>query len=99
MKEEIQRKHAKRHQKLRHVVKDLLAQQVLIERLAPRHDAPVPEWVPRGKYVALVKGGVAAVGDSVAGVASEAMSKFAQQPVVVKRKDAPIPQIDYAYAA
>lgn len=99
LKEEVQKTLAKRRQKLSRVVKDLLAQQLLIERLAPPRDAPVPEWVPRGKYVALVKGVVAAVGDSAATVASEAMSKFPQEPVVVKRKGAPIPRIDYAYAA
>jgi len=59
----------------------------------------IPEWVPDGKYAALVRGAVAAVGDSVADVVATALSKFRDEPIHVARKGKPIETIHYTYLA
>ena len=57
----------------------------------------IPEWVPDGKCVALVRGAVAAVGDSVAEVVADAITKFGDEPIHVARKGKPIRSIHYAF--
>ncbi len=46
----------------------------------------IPEWVRWGKYVALVRGSVAAVGDLGAEVVAAAFMKFRADPIHVTRK-------------
>ena len=62
-------------------------------------ETAIPEWVPDGKCVALVRGAVAAVGDSVAEVVADAIAKFGDEPIHVALKRKPIRPIHYAFAA
>jgi hypothetical protein len=57
----------------------------------------IPEWVPDGKCVALVRGAVAAVGDSVAEVVADAIAKFGDEAIHVARKGKLIRSIHYAF--
>ena len=59
----------------------------------------IPSWVPEEKYVAIVRGAVTAVGDSVAEVVSTALSKFPDDAIHVARKGKPIKAIHYAFLA
>lgn len=50
------------------IVKSAVAEKLTIHEVARREsNAKIPNWVPEGKYVAIVRGAVAAVGDSVGG--------------------------------
>jgi predicted aspartyl protease len=64
-----------------------------------RTSAAIPSWVPNGKFIALVRGAVAAVGDTVADVSSAAVAKFPNDPVRVVRKGRRIKPVQYAFLA
>ena len=82
------------------VVREAVAEKLTVHEVAGAESAiEVPEWVPRGKYVALVRGAVAAVGDSVAEVVTVALTKFPDDAIQVSRKGKPIRPVNYAFAA
>jgi len=82
------------------VVKNALVEKLVVHEAASTETTTaVPDWVPDGKYVALVRGAVAAVGDSVAEVVATALSKFRDDPIHVARKGKPIETIHYAFLA
>ena len=82
------------------MVKTAVAEKLTVHEVAlTKPSANIPSWVPEGKYVALVRGAVAAVGDSVADVASAALSKFPDDPIHVARKGKPIRPMPYAFLA
>jgi hypothetical protein len=59
------------------MVKVALAEKLTIhEAEGTESSTVIASWVPYGKYVALVRGAVAAVGDSVADVVAAALAKF-----------------------
>src|SRR5208282_3295051 len=69
------------------MVKSAVAEKLTIHEVArAESSANIPSWVPEGKYVALVRGAVAAVGDSVAEVVSGALTKFPDEAIHVARK-------------
>jgi predicted aspartyl protease len=68
-----------------------------VSRSEPSRD--IPSWVPEGKYVALVRGAVAGVGDSVADVVTAALSRFPNDPIHVARKGRSIKPVQYAFLA
>jgi len=80
------------------LVKSTIAEKIAVHQTA-RLVSPttIPDWVPKGKYVALVRGAVAAVGDSVAEVVASALDKFSEEPVHVARKGRPIERVNYAF--
>ncbi|MHA1325634.1 MAG: hypothetical protein ACTSRL_22825, partial [Candidatus Helarchaeota archaeon] len=59
----------------------------------------IPEWIPEGKYIAFVKGSIAAVGDSIAEVSREAATKFPNEACVIKRQGAKIQLLEYVFSA
>jgi predicted aspartyl protease len=82
------------------MVKNAVAEKLAVHQATisePSMD--VPNWVPDGRYIALVRGAVAAVGDSVADVSSAAMAKFPDEPIRITRKGKPIRTIPYAFQA
>ncbi len=82
------------------MVKGAVAEKLTIHEVARAESSKnIPSWVPEGKYVALVRGAVAAVGDSVADVSSAALSKFPDEPIRVARKGKPIRPVQYAFLA
>ena len=82
------------------MVKDALVEKLVVhEAASAKTTTTVPDWVPDGKYVALIRGAVAAVGDSVAEVVASALSKFRDDPIHVARKGKPIETIHYAFFA
>ncbi len=80
------------------LVKSSVADKIAVHQTA-RLASPmtIPDWIPRGKYVALVRVGVAAVGDSVAEVVATALDKFSEEPIHVARKGRPIESVHYAF--
>lgn len=82
------------------MVKSAVAEKLAIHEVA-RTEASmnIPSWVPEGKYVALVRGAVAAVGDSVAEVVSAALAKFPDDAIHVARKGKSIKAVHYAFLA
>lgn len=82
------------------MVKNAVAEKLAVHQVAGTESARnIPNWVPEGKYVALVRGAVAAVGDSVADVAANALAKFPDEAVHVARKGKPIKPVHYAFLA
>ncbi len=82
------------------MVKSAVAEKLTVHQAARSEPSVnVPSWVPDGKYYALVRGAVAAVGDSVADVSSAAMAKFPDEPIRVARRGKAIRPIQYAFLA
>jgi predicted aspartyl protease len=82
------------------MVKTAVAEKLMVHEVARSETvAEIPSWVPEGKYVALVRGAVAAVGDSVADVSSTAITKFPNESIRVARKGKPIRPVQYAFLA
>jgi predicted aspartyl protease/predicted transcriptional regulator len=82
------------------MVKSAVAEKMIIHEAArAQSSANVPNWIPEGKYVALVRGAVAAVGDSVAEVVSAALTKFPDEAIHVARKGKSIKTFQYAFLA
>jgi len=82
------------------VVKSAVGEKLTINEFArTKLSTEIPGWVPEGKYVALVRGTVAAVGESVADVVSTALAKFPDDAILVARKGKPIKAVHYAFLA
>ncbi len=82
------------------VVKSAVAEKLTIHEVARAESSTnIPSWVPEGKHVALVRGAIAAVGDSVAEVVSIALTKFPDEAIHVTRKGKPIKAVHYAFLA
>jgi len=82
------------------MVKNAVAEKLTIHEVASAESSTnIPNWVPEGKYVALVREAVAAVGDSVAEVTSAALSKFPDDAIHVACKGRSIKAIHYAFLA
>lgn len=77
-----------------------VAEKLTIHEVArAESNTSIPRWVPEGKYVALVRGAVAAVGDSVAEVVSAALAKFPDDAIHVARKGKSIRAVHYAFVS
>jgi predicted aspartyl protease len=82
------------------MVKTALAERLAVHEIARTEpDTHIPSWVPEGKYVALVRGAVAAVGDSVADVVTATLAKFPDDAIHVARKGKSIKPLHYAFLA
>jgi len=82
------------------MVKSAVAEKLTVHEVARAESSTnIPSWVPEGKYVAVVRGAVAAVGDSVADVVSAALAKFPDEAVHIARKGKPIKPVHYAFLA
>jgi len=82
------------------MVKSAVAEKLTIHEVSVTESSTsVPSWIPEGKYVALVRGAVAAVGDSVAETVSAALTKFPDDAIHVARKGKSIKAIHYAFLA
>ena len=82
------------------MVKAAIAEKLIVHEVAQSENVTeIPGWVPEGKYVALVRGAVAAVGDSVADVSSTAIAKFPNESIRVARVGKPIRPVQYAFPA
>ncbi len=82
------------------LVKGALSEKLVVqERASVTTSTTIPQWVPDKKYVALVRGAVAAVGDSVAEVTAVALNKFKDEPIYITRKGAPVKRVHYAFFA
>lgn len=58
-----------------------------------------PEWIPNGKYFAIVKGAIIAVSDTPSSLAKEVIAKFPYEYVIIKRKNKEIPNIEYVFSS
>jgi len=82
------------------MVKSAVEEKLTVHRAAlTESTTKIPSWVPDGRYVALVRGAVAAVGDSVAEVVAVALAKFPYEAIHVTRKGKSIKPIHYAFLA
>jgi hypothetical protein len=82
------------------MVKIAVAEKLTVHEVARTEPGTdIPSWVPDGKYVALVRGAVASVGDSVADVVAAALAKFPDDAIHVARKGRSIKAVHYAFLA
>ncbi len=58
-----------------------------------------PDYIPDGKYYAIVKGAIVGVGDTVSSLAQEVGSKFPHEKIIMKRKNKNFPKMEYVYSA
>ncbi len=66
---------------------------------AASQEIEIPEWIPEGKYIAFVKGSIAAVGDSIAEVSREAAAKFPNESCIIRRQGKKIQLREYVFSA
>jgi hypothetical protein len=81
------------------MVKSAVEKMAIHDAARAQSSANVPNWIPEGKYVALVRGAVAAVGDSVAEVVSATLTKFPDEAIHVACKGKSIKRVQYAFLA
>jgi hypothetical protein len=82
------------------IVKTVVAEKLTVHETARAEPSTdIPGWIPEGKYVALVRGAVAAVGHSVADVVAAALAKFPEDAIHVARKGRSIKAVHYAFVA
>jgi hypothetical protein len=82
------------------IVETAVAERLVVQEVAGGESiTDIPSWVPQGKYVALVRGAVAAVGDSVADVVTATLEKFPDDPIHVARRGGSIKPVQYAFLA
>jgi len=62
-------------------------------------DVEIPDWIPDGKFVAFVNNAIAAVGDSLQQVAHEAIQKFLDFSLIIKKKGNNFRIPEYAFSA
>lgn len=58
----------------------------------------VPDWIPDGKYYAIIKGSIVGVDDTVSSLAKEIVAKFPFEQITVKRKNKEFPKREYVYS-
>ncbi len=63
------------------------------------NDVEMPDWIPDGKFVAFVNNAIAAVGDSPQQVAHEAIQKFPDFSLIIKKKGNDFKIPEYAFSA
>ncbi|MHA1315691.1 MAG: DUF5678 domain-containing protein [Candidatus Helarchaeota archaeon] len=57
----------------------------------------IPDWIPDGKFVAIVRGAIVAVGDTAVEVTRESVAKFPDGSWVIKRKGKSVKIPEYIY--
>lgn len=58
----------------------------------------VPDWIPDGKYYALVKNAIFGVNDSPSALVKDLISKFPYEYIIIKRKNKQIPKLEYSFS-
>lgn len=58
-----------------------------------------PDWIPEGKYYAIVKGAIVAVNDTPSSLAKEVIAKFPYEYVIIKRKNKEVPNLEYVFSS
>jgi len=71
----------------------------ILESKKQNEEIPAPDWIPDGKYYAIVKSLIVAVGDSPSAIAQEVAFKFPFEKVIINRKNKEIPELEYAYSS
>jgi Arc/MetJ-type ribon-helix-helix transcriptional regulator/predicted aspartyl protease len=71
----------------------------ILESKKQIEEIEVPDWIPDGKYYAIVKGAIVAVGDSPSSIAQEIAFKFPFEKIIIDRKNKEIPELEYAYSS
>ena len=70
------------------VIRRLVSEKIKIEEVSQESkndtEIAIPDYIPKNKYIAFVKGAIIAVGDSVSDVAQVAAEKFPNGPLVIK---------------
>lgn len=56
----------------------------------------VPDWIPDGRYYALVKNAIVGVRDSPSALVIDLISKFPYEHIIIKRKNKEIPKLEYS---
>ncbi len=70
------------------VIRRLVSEKIKIEEISREskkdNEIVIPDYIPKNKYIAFVKGAIIAVGDTVSDVAQVAAEKFPNGPLVIK---------------
>ncbi|MHA1301692.1 MAG: DUF5678 domain-containing protein, partial [Candidatus Helarchaeota archaeon] len=81
-------------------VKKVLDEKIkILESKKQTGEVKVPDWILDGKYYAIVNNSIVAVGDTPSEVSLETAEKFPQEQVIIKRKNAKFPHLEYVYSA
>jgi hypothetical protein len=82
---------------VRSVIAERIQLDELIQKLPEPVDVDIPEYIPKNKYVVFVNGAVIAVGDSPSELATIALKKFPDFPLVIKYNGPKQAPLEYVY--
>jgi len=81
-------------------VRKAISEKLKIEELKSQaEEVEAPDWVPDGKYYAVIKGAIIGVADSPSSLMEDLIGKFPFKGIVIKRKNKKIPKLEYAFSA
>ncbi len=83
------------------VIRRLVSEKIKIEEVSRENkkdiEIAIPDYIPKNKYIAFVKGAIIAVGDTVSEVAQVAAEKFPNGPLVIKFNGPKKKPIEYCF--
>jgi len=83
------------------VIRRLVSEKIKIEEVSQESkkdiEVPIPDYIPKNKYIGFVKGAIVAVGDTVSDVAQVAVEKFPNGPLVIKFNGPKKKPIEYCF--
>ena len=83
------------------VIRRLVSEKIKIEEVSRQSkkdlEIAIPDYIPKNKYIAFVKGAIIAVGDTVSDVAQVAAEKFPNGPLVIKFNGPKKKPIEYCF--
>jgi len=83
------------------VIRRLVSEKIKIEEVSREskkdNEITIPDYIPKNKYVAFIKGAIIAVGDTVSDVAQVAAEKFPNGPLVIKFNGPKKKPIEYCF--
>ncbi len=83
------------------VIRRLVSEKIKIEEVSRESkkglEIAIPDYIPKNKYIAFVKGAIIAVGDTVSDVAQVAAEKFPNGPLVIKFNGPKKKPIEYCF--
>jgi predicted CopG family antitoxin len=83
------------------VIRRLVSEKIKIEEISREskkdNEIAIPDYIPKNKYVAFIKGAIISVGDTVSEVAQVAAEKFPNGPLVIKFNGPKKKPIEYCF--
>jgi len=99
LKKKLEKLAAQEGKTVSQLIRELIEEKIAVTEIPTHEEEEVPDWVPNGSYVALVKGAVVSLAKTASEAAAEALSKFPEGPIRIVRKGPPPRRVEYAFLA